>query len=434
MPAPTTLFSSRIDWSTPLREILAWLTDIITVEDDSEQRIGLRQLPRRTLSYSAVGIRNNSAIAAREAALLDNLIWTQQPVPIGIPVWQDATRIGAPAAATDTSITIDTTWGGVLWREFVAGGFVGIWTDPFTWEIQTITGVTAPGTIGVTALAKSWPASAVVFPVTVGTMKPQLGSARHGRDMASVAVSFDCDVLLDTAMAAAIAPSSSVSPWPPVINPGYATTSFLNTLLILRQLAGAQQTTGRRSMVRQESATGIFSYDTPGAAPILTRDVELELLERPIIAILKGILLECAGRMNPFWTPTWQRDLVLAAPIASADTTITIKSCGYTAVFATSPGRRYLCVIDGAIHTPAIVVTGSVDNGDGTETLSVAGPVGAVCPVGTSLEYLLLARMGSDAITLEYGSAETAKVSLPLVELPSEAPAFAAGLAGLGPI
>lgn len=402
MAAPTILFSSRVDWSEGWKETLAWLTDVQTADDDSEQRISHRSVPRRTLAFSAKAHRS------REAALLASLVWANQPEPIGFPVWPDALWIAAPVSIGDTSLAVDTSLGGVANREFVADGFLALWLDPFTWEIRTVSSVTAPGTIAIDALAKDWPLGTVIVPVTVATLRGQMQGKRSSSVISQLAIEADCDVLADTAMVAA-------APWSGVQFQG------LDLLTTMPDGRSPQKTTVHRTMIREDSDTGVFGYLAPTTVPVPTRDFDRFLKGRATIAQFKGFLANRVGRYIAFWAPTWRQDLELAVPAAATDTTLTIKSCGYTAyVFPSAPVRAVLALIAGGPTVTPATVTAAVDNGDGTETLTLSSPAGVALPVDGMVSYLTPVRLESDSVTIAYAHSEFARASTPLAEVPHD--------------
>lgn len=401
MTPPSPLFSPRVDWTDGWKESLEWLTDVLTADDDSEQRISLRSKPRRTLEFTAKAQRS------REAALLGDLIWGRQAQPLGFPVWPDALWIGATVSSGDTSLSVDTSLGGVVNREFVASGFVGLWRDPFTWEVRTISSVTPPGTIAIDALENDWPLGTAVFPVTVAMLRPEIQQRRISGAISSISIVADCDVLADTAMAAAATWSGTQ-------------LSGVDLLATMPDGAKGQKTTIRRTMLREDSLAGVFGYFTPNGVPILTRDMDWFLKTRDAIAQYKGFLARRYGRWSSFLAPTWRQDLELALPVAAADASLTIRSCGYSAyAYPTSTSRRSVALITpGPAITPASVI-GATDNGDGTETLALAAPAGVDLDLDGTISFLTGVRLASDTVEIDYATSVFARASTPVTEVPS---------------
>jgi hypothetical protein len=411
--APMILFSSRGEGADHWKETLQWLTDIITNDDDSEQRITLRSKPRRVIEFSA------KSHSARETALMANVIWGNQPIELGFPVWTDRLWLAANVTTGGTSLTVNTTLGGTVNREFVADGFLVLWTDPFTWEIRTIASVTPPGTIAIDALVNDWSEGALVIPMTVATLSPSLSGRRVAAPVQQLSITANCDVLLDTAMV-------SAATWSGTQYNG------LDLLTTMPDGVNGQLVTIKRTMLKEDSDTGIFTYLAPTTTPVPTRTFQWFLNGRTAIAQFKGFLANRQGRYVAFWAPTWRQDLALALPVASTDTTITIKSCGYSEyVFPSSTARQFLALIGPDYTVTPAQVTASVDNGDGTETLKLSAVSGATLDTTTSLvSFLTAVRLASDAITIEYPTSQFASVSTPLDEVPHEA-IISAGAGGV---
>jgi hypothetical protein len=401
---PAVLLSSRIHWDAPTywRETLAWMTNVITADNDTEQRSSLRNKPRRTIEYTA------KAVNAREAALLGNLVWGNQPTLMGIPVWADVCTLTAPIAAAATAATLDTTYGGTVDREFVAAGYVGFWTDPFTWEIQTLSSVTPPGSIAMSATTDAWPAGTSVFPVTLGYLNPVENQRRKSGAVNEIAIVAACDVLADTAMVAAATWSGSQFNGADCLQ-----VPFHNW-------AEDPATAYHRTMLLEDSGTGIFAYYNPNAAPVPVRDFLWTNLTRPAIAQLKGFLANRLGRMNTFYCPTWVQDFVLSSAVLTTDTTLTVQSCGYSAyVFPADAVRRNLVLMTPLAFVP-VTVNRAVDNGNGTETLTLNAAVGTAFASGmaTMVSYLTPCRLDSDAVVTEYKTGGVSNTRLRLAEVP----------------
>ena len=404
MTPPAILFSPRIHWDEPLRwrETLAWMTDVQTADNDTECRVMLRSKPRRTIEYTA------KAVTAREAALLGNLVWGNQPVLLGIPVWADVCTLTAPLTIGAVAATLDTTYGGTVGREFVAAGFVGFWSDPFTWEIQTLSGVTPPGSIAMSATTKAWAAGTAVFPVTVGTLNSVEQQRRKSGAINEIAIVAACDVLADTAMVAAATWSG----------PSFNGSDCLSAPF--HNWTEQPASVYHRTMLLEDAITGVFGYCNPNAAPVPVRDFLWTNLTRPAIAQLKGFLANRLGRYSAFYCPTWVQDFVLSSPVLTTDATLTVESCGYSAyVFPADAVRRTLVLMAGSAFVP-VTVNRAIDNGDGTETLTLNAAVGTAFASGmaTQVSYLTPVRLDRDAITIEYKTAGIAETKLSLAEVP----------------
>jgi hypothetical protein len=144
------------------------------------------------------------------------------------------------------------------------------------------------------------------------------------------------------------------------------------------------------------------------------------------VTALRAFLLARFGQLVPFWVPTWDQDLVMAIDAPSGSSTITIKSVFYTRFLFPDNARRYLALIptSGAGPNQYVAITGSVDNGDGTESLTLAAELGAdVMAANTMVSFLTFARLDSDELAISWITTEYAEAVVAIQELPREVPA-----------
>ncbi len=400
------LFSPPIDWGQPWHETLAWLTDVVTADDDREQRIMLRTKPRRTLTYTVV------TLDERESALLDNLLWGYQPQPFGVPIWPDAVWLAAPVAVDDITIHLDPTQG-TTGREFHTDGTAVLYRDAFTWEAVTIDAVGATSLTLAQGAKNAWgKGETKVIPITIGTTTPHVERTRPSVAATDMEVSFVCDVLTDAPLVAAT---------------GYAPAQFrgLDVLATMPNRVAPPKHTLTRTMILQDSTTGVFSYLAPTPAPVASRDFAWLLEGKPAIQAFKGFLAARQGRLTCCWVPTWARDVQLVKPALATDNTLMAQDAGYARlVFGTSSARQFLGVVAGDERVTPLVVANAVSNGDGTETLTLAAPLGQPVDSETSmLAWLTVARLASDDVELVWHTPHVVEVAAELVEVPSEAPA-----------
>jgi hypothetical protein len=70
-----------------------------------------------------------------------------------------------------------------------------------------------------------------------------------------------------------------------------------------------------------------------------------------------------------------------------------------------------------------VEVTGAVNNGNGTETLTLGAPLGAAAPAATTMvSFLTFGRQSADVVTIKWESTEYAETALGIQELPQEIP------------
>lgn len=128
----------------------------------------------------------------------------------------------------------------------------------------------------------------------------------------------------------------------------------------------------------------------------------------------KKLMHYLRGSWRSFYMPTFRPDLVFsAATLDLADTTVVIKDIQASRAGAQAPHRDvYLTVSDGRTFTRRI--TGIVDNGDGTETVSLASSFeGSSEIVNTSdlvLSWAELVRIDGDVVTFVHDRPGKAEV------------------------
>jgi hypothetical protein len=142
------------------------------------------------------------------------------------------------------------------------------------------------------------------------------------------------------------------------------------------------------------------------------------------VTTLRAFLLARFGQLNAFWIPTWDQDLVLAQDVGPTDAGIVIESEFYTQFFFPNKARCYLAFIpedqSGNVYCE---VTAAVDNGDGTETLTLDAPTGKSFPAATTMiSFLTLARLGSDEAEIDWMASDLAQANLQIQEVPREVP------------
>jgi hypothetical protein len=394
-----TVFSVAPDWSAGIRESISFLTDVFKAYSDNEQRRGLRQLPRRGMKYRAL------ALDARNAAGMEALVFGWMNQPYAVPWWQDATGLALDTPAGSYSIACDTTD-----RQFAVGGVVVIWADEYTFEALTIATVESDHVTTTSATQFSWLAgpSILVMPAFLA----RLGTSVKVDRLWSAADGIDLEFTGE---------AQQPAPTPAITLP---TFEGFPVFQVMPNWASDLTRTYDRSLAILDPKIGPITMIPKGATSIAGQEFPWYLENHAAVTQLRAFLLGQFGQLSPFWVPTWDQDLVLARDVAAADGGILIASEFYTRFFFPSKARQYLAFIP--IDGSGLVfskITASADNGDGTESLTLAAPTGKIfTAAATQISFLTLARLASDDSEIEWFSTDLAQAKLTFQEVPTEVP------------
>lgn len=165
-----------------------------------------------------------------------------------------------------------------------------------------------------------------------------------------------------------------------------------------------------------------FSEDYPRLVRLYRWSCET----RPQVSALRAFLDARKGQAVPFWMLSWERDFEFSTPPFSAPSWV-IKWIGYTAnLFPSGGARRHIWVWHPTIGTTYVHVIGAVDNGDGTETLTLESGLIPPFNIGSTTFYrvgfLRFSRLADDVNQLEWQARNYASMSFRILELPHEAP------------
>lgn len=395
-----TLFSVAPDWNEGMEETFEFLTDVLPAYSDNEQRRALRQLPRRAMRFRALTLN------ARDAAGMESLIWGWQNQPYGVPWWPDAQPLLADIGIGSFAIPVDTAD-----RQFAAGGLVAIWQDEYTFEALSVVSVAAHSVNVSSPTQFAWKAGpgTRIIPILLCRLPASVDVSRHSSEIDQVDLNFIGE-------AGQPAPAPTVSP---------AQFKGFDVLEIAPNWDKSPlKRNYKRSMVTIDPKIGPIQVIDKGGTALVGQEFPWWLDTHPNVTTFRAFMLRRFGQLNPFWIPTWDQDLVLFQDVLSTDTGIRIKSEFYTRFFFPTPARRFIAFIpiDGSGNVYG-KITGSADNGDGTENLTLEAQPGKNFPkVSTMISFLTLARLAEDRISIKWDSSEHAEAILSLREVPRELP------------
>lgn len=171
---------------------------------------------------------------------------------------------------------------------------------------------------------------------------------------------------------------------------------------------------------------------TPVAAPRMRvsrwatarsrRTVRLMVDGRPEVVALFAFLDARRGRLAPFWCPTWQADLALAADAASGAGTLTVRPAAYVTALYPDEARRHLAIPLPDRTLAVRRVSAAVDTGDGTAALTLESALPTLAQgytrAATQVGFCTLVRLADDAVDVTWYRPTLAEVAFTVVELP----------------
>lgn len=189
--------------------------------------------------------------------------------------------------------------------------------------------------------------------------------------------------------------------------------------------AGSVEESLRRKLALLDGGTGAREADAQSGAPAPARPFLWTCLSRAAVAGLRAFLDARKGRCVPFWVPTYQQDLTLAADLGSGASSATIRWVGYALhLFPPGGARRHLALYEPGAALVYRRVTAATDPGTGlTESLALDSPAPRLFPAATTVvSFLRLCRLDDDDVRIEWSGRGFAQAELRIRDLPAEAP------------
>ncbi len=371
------------NWGEPMIERLDWLTDVLTAHDGTEQRIRLREYPRRALEFSF-------GAQGAQRRRLDVALYGWGARLWALPIWTDGQRLAADLLVDDLVVPVTTTD-----RDFTAGGLVMLLGEDGGNEVVEIDSV-EPGALNlVRPLLNAWPAgSCTIYPARPARLPASHGFRRFTGDFVTGRVRMEVE---------------DVNAWPAATETTYRGLPVLTTP---PNWIGEIDQDLQRKLAQLDYGTGLRAFDDESGKPEIVQSYRWMLDGRDEIAAFRSWLYSRAGKFAACWVPTWVDDLVVVANIGAAATAITIENIGYTLQAAARVHRRDLRIelTSGAVYYRRI--TGSSEAGD-TEVLNIDTALGVlVTPTQIArVSFMALARLDADGVEINWFTGDTAEAA-----------------------
>lgn len=387
------VFAHAPNWSHPVTESYEWLTDIITARDGSEQRIGLRGVPRRGLSYTL------NTGEQHESNRLDTLLLGFQSRQFAVPVWTDAQCLASALAAGSASVACNT-----VGYEFAPAGLVMLWSAHDKNETLEIATVSGSGLTFASTTLHAWPAGATLVPLRFGRL-PRAQRLERLTDRhyeARVEFAFDD-------------------------HPGWQAVDTGDDYLGRKVYLGrpnwrdAIDVEHLRQLDELDYSTGARWINDASRMAALVKRWNWTMPSRAEIVAFRAWLAARDGRRVPFWSESQGDDFTVAAAIGGGDTVITIRNIGFARMIGARADRRHIAIRTSAGASHYAELAGAAEIDDDTEALLLSDAIGVpILPSEiVSARFLSLSRLEADTIEIDWSSVEFAESTASIRSLPA---------------
>lgn len=393
------------DWSNKIVERLAWLNSSSKSLDGIEQILMLRNKPRRSLSYDFL-LASPFVAAHRLRALFASLMHGWQARVFAVPIWSDATRLPVTAVAGDNQIFVNPTY-----FDYDSGAYIMLWQDEEHYELLEIDEVLADRVTTTVNMVHTWQAGrTAVLPARLAVISPNLQGTKHTVDIDTVPVTFE---LLPDSIS-----SNRVVHAAPVLY------RSLPVLLTKNNYNPTNSFSIERRINRSDAEIGIFSIEGVQPAPDGSNSFSFIFANHAQIAAFYGWLDDRKGRYGAFWQPTWSHDMELAQPVGAADTSITIKSIGYSSLYMVDDApvfnrRDIFILLKTGTYYFRRITDATLNEVDGTETININTAIGSTLAISDidRISFLLPSALKADAIEISYESGNAAQSNVQIADV-----------------
>ena len=372
----------RPDWSSPMIERLEWLTDVLTAYDGTEQRIKLREYPRRTIEFAF-------AATGRQRRKLDSVLYGWGARQWALPIWPDGEQLSADVSVGAMEVLATTAT-----RDYHAGGLLILMNDSGAYEAVEIDEVQADRLILERATEKQWPASStMVYPARLARLPSTHGFRRFTGDAVYGPVRFEVD---------------ENSSWTAATETTYRGRPVLTEKPNWIEDIGVEF---MRKLASLDYGTGPAVYNDESGVPEIIQTHRWMLDGRDSIGAFRSWLYARAGKYGALWVPTWSDDMILAATIGSTAVTMDIENIDYHERIDGGINRRDIRIQlrSGAVHYRRITAAEHIS--DDIERLTIDSALGIEVQTAdvVSISYMALCRLDTDGVEISYFAGDIAE-------------------------
>ena len=366
------LWKTPANWSTPIIERLEWRTDVLLAYNGSEQRIALRQTPRRYFEFGFL------VPTLLERQKLEAAISANGSQSWDLPIWTDSTPCTSAVSNGDVVVYADT-----VGRDFVAGGKALLLATNGNTLIINISTFTATQLNLSSAVVGAWPIETAVIPLRTAYLEQNQQISRFTGSAIYGVVRFLCD---------------DISEWPTTTETEYRDYPVLTTSTNWRQDLTLDY---QRKMQIVDFGVGGIYRDDESSMSVFIQSHHFVLDSRQKITDFRKFLYSRRGRLNALWIPTFMPDLSF---VALSSTALDITNIGYTTLYNQAINSRDIRIelTNGNVYYRRIVASTIISNTVERLTLDSVLGVSVTAADVEKISFMMFGRLDTDAIELAW--------------------------------
>jgi len=369
-------------------ETYSWLTDILRKFNGKEQRIRNRLDPRITKEITTF------PTTLFDQSTLNQLLSGWQPNLFGVPIWSEERKTTVAHNAGDSVITINTDYG-----EFSVGWTAFIIDSLQNFEVLNVISVETGSVTLETgySLVNSYVAGATVVPIHLCKMQPNFERTTFVSGFSKNKVLFDY--------------------YPDTYEHSFTAFTQYKTYDLVEMrtaVSGGWTERSERLMHLLDPLTGVVDYRDRFGYPDEIFSLSFYLNSRSKIWDFKGWLASLAGKIKPFWVPTWRDDFTMTQELPQSQTVMTVRNTGYSRLTKQNPYRSHLYLkhMDGSSYMAQIIDSEELSVTEETITLDTSWGFDVNVGDFTLISFLNSVRLANDEVNIQYTDANEAVCSM----------------------
>lgn len=385
-------FALRHNWVDPVIEQISFKTDVLPASSGKEQRIGLREIPRRRVEMTYL------TLTPQERAYVENVLYGWQNRAYAVPLWADKAPLRTATAIGATTFDVDT-----VARDFEVGSLVFI-TDGTNHDTLEIESLTDDEITTVTGSLSAYSVGSRVVPAKIAMLDAQFSLARITNHHESARLAWQLQTDQDsTTRRAAYTPET------------YRGIEVYNRGNDYSAVIGIEQTL-REELLDNE--IGVLTKFTDEPFPRRSYPFSTLLTRDELPAFIEWIYNR-KGQLKPFWFVERVPAFFLQADASADDETLVVKGYEFHNLTWGADARKDIAILTSDGWKYRRITGSSVDTETGVETIGIDSALGVALLTESNplISYLKFVRQSTDTVELSYLSTHAIRTATSFTDL-----------------